>query len=113
MLLLFITYFPVTQSVKCLQQKKCKALCEPRACWVVFSVRGEMQREITEEDANNTRQKTKSYTVARELQRGGEIVLRGLRLPVFTKCVVIHALGLHVWVKVLFFFHCSQNEEKI
>lgn len=53
-------------------------------------------------------------TVARELQRGGEIVLRGVfppRLPVFTKCVVIHALGLHVWVKVFFFFHCSQHGE--
>lgn len=69
---------------------------------------------LREEDGNYSySKKSDSYTVARELQRGGEIALRGLRLPVFTECVVIHALGLHVWVKVLFFFHCSQNEEEI
>lgn len=113
-LLLFITYFPVTQSIKCLEQKMCKAPREPRACWVVFSARGEAQRELLrEEDGNNRQQKRNSYSVAHELQWGGEIVLQGFRLPVFTKCVVIHALGLHVWVKVLFFFYCSQNEEQI
>lgn len=53
------------------------------------------------------------YAVACELHCGGEIVLWGWRLPVFTKCVVIHALGFHVWVKVFLFFDCSQYGEKI
>lgn len=48
MLPLFIAYFPVTQSFKCLEQKTCEAPREPRACWVVFSAAGEIQRELTE-----------------------------------------------------------------
>lgn len=44
-LLLFITYFPVTQSIKFLQLKKCEAPWEPHACWGVFSVRGKVQKK--------------------------------------------------------------------
>lgn len=53
MLLLFITYFPVTQSIKCLQQKKFEVPCEPRVCWVVFAAGGEMHRELLREDDGN------------------------------------------------------------
>lgn len=45
-----------------------------------------------------------------ELRQGGETAAGGRGwgaplLPVFTESVVIHALGLHVRVQVLFFFH--------
>lgn len=43
MLSLFITYFPVTQAVKCLERKKCEAPRQPRACWVVFSATGKRE----------------------------------------------------------------------
>lgn len=92
--------------LKCLGQKT-EAPAEPRAFWVgFFSARGRMQREKCRKE------RTVSYDVARELQWGGEIALPGWRLPVFTEGVVIHALGLHVWVKVLFLFHCSQKEKE-
>lgn len=43
--------------------------------------------------------------VVKQRQRGALI------LPVFTESVVIHALGLHVRVQVLFFFHWGEKNK--
>lgn len=64
------------------------------------------------EEENNCSQKGNSYAVACQLKWGSEITFGAQCLPVFTKSVVIHALGLHVWVKVFFFFNCPQNKNK-
>lgn len=54
-----------------------------------------------------------STEIGGKSRRTCQELLWGCRLPVFAECVVIHTLGLHVWMKVLLFFYCSQNEEMI
>lgn len=98
-LVLLITLFLVTQFITRLEQRKWKAPRELHSCWVVFSVTREMQKWLPR---------------CRWSRRGAENTFSSeyLCLPVFTKRVIIHALRLHVWVKVLFFLYCTQNERK-
>ena len=54
MLLLFITYYAVTQSIKCLQQKRCETPHEPRGFWDDFF----SERRNAERITGRRRQKT-------------------------------------------------------
>lgn len=97
---LHITHSLVTQVITRLEQRTCKAPRERHSCWLGFLVTREMQKWLLSDvDGVDGVQKTPPPVTS-------------LCSPVFTKCVVVHSLWLHVWVKVLFFLYCSRNKRK-